>query len=108
MYGYQLTYNELLQKAGFESLKTRRDNALRKFADRTVGNPMYERWFRQNENERRNSQRNTKQYEEKLARTTRLYNSPLFTIRRHLNSNPNQESEQLEHLDPDLNDPFAD
>ena len=34
MFGYDLTYTALLAKAGLETLKVRRENALAKFADR--------------------------------------------------------------------------
>ena len=86
IYGPNKTYEQLLEESGLKTLETRRNNALIKFAQKASKNPQFEHWFPLNRN--RSSNRNSKIYEEKLARTDRLYRSPLFTMRRLLNQSP--------------------
>ena len=57
MYGYNKSYAELLEESGFQTLKNRREIALEKFARKSLANPLYSDWFRENENPRRGSQR---------------------------------------------------
>ena len=108
MYGYGKSYSELLAESGFQTLKHRRGIALAKFAGKTLDNPQYRHWFVEQEtNHTRNSLRSTKKYEEKFANTNRLYNSPLYTVRRILNSTAAMEpQEERAYIDPVLNDPF--
>ena len=105
IYGYNKSYTELLAESGIKSLADRREEAIQKFAERTLPNPVYASWFNQNEN--RQSQRHAKPYEEKFARTNRLYNSPLFTIRRNLNLSSHDQPQPETSLDHNLNDPFT-
>ena len=88
IYGYGLDYETLLQMADLETLDTRRQNALLKFARKSSNNPQFKKWFPLNKN--RSSQRGGKEFEEKFARSDRLYNSPLFAMRRALNETSNQ------------------
>ena len=74
MFGYNKSYEELLRESGLDTLLGRRERAITKFAKNCVSNPVYAAWFPENNN--RQSQRKTKKFEEKLARTNRLYNSP--------------------------------
>ena len=107
MFGYDKTYAELLEESGLKTLRERRENAITRFAQKCSTNPVYSRWFKENLN--RQSGRNPKRFEEKLARTNRLYKSPLFTIRRALNSTtdlePPGETGSIAY-DLPLNDPF--
>ena len=105
MYGYEKSYEELLRESGFKTLSDRRESAIRRFAERTSTNPVYARWFQENQN--RQSLRNPRKFEEKMARTNRLYNSPLFTVRRTLNDTATTEGpEMLTAFEAPLNDPF--
>ena len=83
IYGYNKPYEELLQEADLDTLDKRRENALRKFAAKSLTNKQFEHWFPLNQN--RASQRQSKMYQEKFAKGDRLYNSPLFEMRRILN-----------------------
>ena len=109
MYGFDKTYAELLQESGFETLKKRRDDAIGKFAEKTANNPVYRDWFETNDHPRRDSQRNPLKYKERLARTNRLYNSPLYHMTRTLNATTEEEEEPElpDRIDHNLNDPFA-
>ena len=85
IYGYNKSYEELLQEADLETLEERRSKAILKFAQKTAKNQQFYHWFPKNPN--RQSDRNSKPYLEELAKSSRLYNSPLFTMRRLLNEN---------------------
>ena len=97
MYGYDKSYVEL---------KDRREAALARFTKNALHNPIYSHWFKENQNPRQ-SQRNPKKFEEKFARTNRLYNSPLYTARRNLNESAHELPEQETAFDHHLNAPFA-
>ena len=86
MYGYDKTYEQLLQCSGLESLKDRRNKLFQNFAQKIVKNPNYADLFPLN-----NSIQNTRRpkvYREIFAKTDRLYNSPLYAMRRFLNQTP--------------------
>ena len=83
IFGYKKTFEELLSGSGMSTLEARREKAVIKFAKKTEKNPVYSHWFRQNPN--LTSERRPKPYLEEFARTSRLYNSPLFHMRRALN-----------------------
>ena len=108
MYGYNKGYQELLEEAGLKTLQERRQIALERFTRKAQANPLYSQWFEENENPRRGSQRFSKRYKEKMARTSRLYNSPVFTMRRILNGTPDEPPmEGPVAYEAALNDPFA-
>ena len=88
IYGYGLSYEELLEKSGLETLENRRDKALAKFANKALLNLQFEHWFPLNKNR---TGRHGKTFEEKYAKSDRLYNSPLFKMRRILNETPNND-----------------
>ena len=83
IFGFEKTYEELLKEAGIETLEARRQSALLKFAQKSLKNPKYSSWFPLKDNERQT--RHTTPYEEEYARGNRLYNSPIFAMRRLLN-----------------------
>ena len=72
-------------------------------------NPHYSHWFKENQNPRRSSQRTSKKYEEKFARSKRLYMSPKYYMRRLLNDPPEEipEDPNSAFTDHALNDPFT-
>ena len=84
IYGYEHSYRSLLQLTGLNTLKERRDARCDKFAAKCLENPRYKEWFRPVDQVR--TTRNTLKYKESHSRTTRLYNSPLFAMRRRLNA----------------------
>ena len=107
MFGYEKSYAELLEESGLKSLKERRISALDRFARKAARNPTYKKWFQENTNPRQ-SQRHPTPYIEKLARTNRLYKSPIYTMTRLLNGDASdQMPEQDSAFDHNLNDPYA-
>ena len=108
LYGQQKSYGALLEEAGLKTLKERRQEHFIKFAKKTSENVNYSELFPKNS--RRQSVRNPKVFLEKFARTDRLYNSPVYAMRRALNCTPyhdrfnNPNTIDLSHL---FNDPFS-
>ena len=105
------SYSQLLEESGLPTLKSRRETAIKKFAEKALENPVYQYWFEPNPSTRQDSQRFSKPLREKLARTSRLYNSPIYYMTRLLNGTPNdpppasvREAVTFDHA---LNDPFA-
>ena len=97
IFGYGKTYEDLLKESGMSTLKERRERAVLKFAQKTLKNPVYSHWFRLNPNV--TSQRNPVVYLEEFARTNRLYNSPLFHMRRVLNKSDHDPQPDTNYLD---------
>ena len=97
MYGYKKSYEGLLKESGFDRLADTREAAVRKFALKTQKNPVYSHWFPYNPNQ--TSVRKPTVYREEFARTQRLYNSPLFYMRRLLNDTEHKEEEVYNYLD---------
>ena len=89
MYGYRKSYEELLQESGLQKLSVRRQEAVRKFAQKTSENSFYSYMFPKTDNAR--DLRSTKTFVEKFARSNRLYNSPLYYMRRLLNNTADSE-----------------
>ena len=103
IYGYDKTYQQLLEEAGLTSLEERRQKNLLKFAQKTLKNSKYsDRWFPKRELQRVN--RHTAPYLEEKASGDRLYKSPIFTMRRLLNGNFDQADLDLTGL---FNNPWA-
>ena len=86
IYGYGIEYEDLLRIADLETLQARREKALLKFATKTSSSPQFKDWFPLNKN--RSSQRNSKEFEEKFARSDRLYNSPLYACLLYTSPSP--------------------
>ena len=82
IYGYEHSYT-LLEKTGLSTLQQRRDMRSDKFVAKCLANPRLSGWFEPNPAAR--TTRNTMPFKESRARTQRLYNSPLFHMRRRLN-----------------------
>lgn len=86
IYGPMISYGTVLKETGICTLENRRDNLIKKFALKTVANKKFsEKWFPKNPEPRYNI-RNPKIYVEENCRTERLYRSPIFTMRRILNT----------------------
>ena len=83
IYGYEHSYRSLLELTGLKTLQARRDYRCDKFAQKCLQSPKFRKWFPLNPVNR--PTRNPLPYEEKFARTKRLYNSPLYHMRRRLN-----------------------
>ena len=83
IYGYEHSYRSLLEKTGLKSLQQRRDDRCLKFARKCLANDRFKSWFPVNVIAR--PTRSHLPYREDFARTKRLYNSPLFHMRRLLN-----------------------
>ena len=83
IYGYEHSYRSLLELTGLQTLQARRDARTLKFARKSLANPRFGHWFPLNPVER--VTRNPLIYQETHARTKRLYDSPVFHMRRLLN-----------------------
>ena len=83
IYGYEHSYRSLLERTGLETLQARRDRRTEKFARRSLSSPRFRNWFPLQPVQR--STRNPLIYQEKFAKTKRLYNSPIYHMRRILN-----------------------
>ena len=105
MYGYDKSYSELLYISELDTLKDRREEALLKFAKKTMENENYKHLFPLKECAR--TLRKTDTFLEEYARTDKLYRSPLFTMRRLLNGTETESNDRLitdqSHV---FNDPF--
>ena len=84
VYGYNLSYEQLLERSGLETMKKRRERLFEKFARKTSKNLKYSHWFPLKGNTR--DTRKTRPYIEERASGDRLYRSPIFAMRRLLNS----------------------
>ena len=84
IFGFEKTYEELLQLSGIGTLEERRKNAFIKLARSMSESERYRDWFPRNARNVHNL-RDPKTFIETFARTDRLYNSPLYSMRRVLN-----------------------
>ena len=66
IYGFDLTYEELIEKAELETLEVRRQKAIMKFAEKTSKNPQFAHWFPMR-NENRTNKKAGKIYEEAIG-----------------------------------------
>ena len=82
--------------SNLKSLKSRREESFAKFANKTLTNPKYLHWFPL-KNSRRLT-RGTQKYKEEQAVGNRLYNSPIFAMRRLLNGNESPDNVDLTGL----------
>ena len=83
IFGYQHSYRSLLQTTGLQTLQARRDARCDRFAAKCLENPRYRDWFPLQPIAI--PTRNSLKFKEMYARTKRLYNSPLYHMRRRLN-----------------------
>ena len=85
VFGWRLSYRELLQKSGLERLDVRREAAFNLLAKQMSESPRYADLFPLNPN-RRGGLRNRETYKIYPATTSRFQNSPLNSMRRYLNT----------------------
>ena len=78
------SYTELLERANIPSLASRRLRMVDKFILKAAAHPSHKHWFPAKQMSGYGL-RNELVYKEKKARTSRLYNSPLYFYRRRLN-----------------------
>ena len=83
IYGYQYSYRSLLEMSGLPTLQQRRDERCLKFARKAGTDPYFRTWFPLNPVGR--VTRNPLIYQESRAKTNRLFNSPIYHMRRLLN-----------------------
>ena len=87
IHGFDKSYSCLLELTGLSTLEERRQTAMLKFADKCIdGN--YAHWFPLNQNTGRT--RRSLEFKESFARCDRLRNSPIYYMRRLLNSRNQQ------------------
>ena len=79
-----VSYTSLLELAAIETLKDRRIRLTDKFIQKTSANTKYNDWFPTKVLSDHNL-RQERIYKENRAKTSRLYNSPLYYYRRRLN-----------------------
>ena len=88
IFGFGLSYEDLLLKAGLTTLESRREEMSGNFAKKLVESERFSSLFPLNEyTEDMAETRNRKTYREDFARSNRLFNSPLYSMRRYLNQN---------------------
>ena len=85
IYGFEISYAQALIKSGLEKLSDRAKKLSTEFAIKTSNNPKYSSWFPKKA-DRGYPLRRPLIYEEELAAESRLFNSPLFNMRRILNN----------------------
>ena len=86
IYGRTVSYNTVLEMTSLEILRERREKKLLRFAQKTLANERFaSKWFPK-ANVHNYFTRNPKIFLEEKTRTNRLYNSPLYTMRRMLNA----------------------
>ena len=83
IYGKDLTYTQMREKAGVTTLRQRRIDLSDSFANKCLKSDRFASWFPLRRGVR--ATRGSEKYAEKFARCKRLYNSPLYFMRRRLN-----------------------
>ena len=88
IYGFDRKYEDLLKLTGLTTLEERRECAFANFTTKLHASDRFNYLFP--ENTAGNMElRSTKQFVEDYARSNRLYNSPVYSMRRFLNSKGN-------------------
>ena len=83
IFGYEHSYRAQLEIINIPSLQERRDKRTKKFARKCLLGDKYKKWFLLNPAAR--PTRGQTVYQEEFAPTKRLYNSPIYAMRRVLN-----------------------
>ena len=85
IFGYNVSYGTVLDAGKIETMRKRRENLVVNFARKTEKNLRYKgKWFPENSRTGRDTRRMEK-YAVERARTSRMFNSPIFYMRRVLN-----------------------
>ena len=86
IFNQNMSYSEMLIRANLPTLKMRRRTQFEKFCIKMSASERFKRkWLPEREDEETINLRKPKKYIEFGARTNRLFNSPLFAMRRYLN-----------------------
>ena len=85
IYGWNISYTDALVKSGLSTLEERRASLMEKFARKLEANKRYEDWIPKHSDYSYPIRRKLI-YQEERARTEKMRNSPLFAIRKILNS----------------------
>ena len=85
IFGWNADYDELVKSGRIETLQARRDKLTLNFARKASKDERFKHWFPER-NMNGVELRNVKKYKETFARTDRLWKSPIFHMRRLLNS----------------------
>ena len=86
IYGWNCDYDSLVYTGKIELLETRRERLTLNFARKCTLNERFDDWFVEKNANVNYNLRSEKKYEESFARTERMRKSPLFYMRRALNS----------------------
>ena len=90
IYGYDVPYSLMRVKAKVTTLRSRRIEAVDKFAKKCLSVPRFAEWFPYRRTGRTGN-RGGEVFLEELARCNRLRDSPIFYMRRRLNGKPGRE-----------------
>ena len=86
IYGFDQSYETLLERTGLKTLKQRRIEACDIFANKLVNSRRFAHLFPETIYDANTPElRRRKKYQEQFARTERMYKSPLFSMRTRLN-----------------------
>lgn len=90
IYGKDCPYKKMRELAAVETLRSRRVAACDKFASKCASSGRFAHWFPLKVQSRRSTRgaNEKEKYQELFARCDRLYNSPLYYMRRRMNGKP--------------------
>ena len=84
IFGFDKNYDVILAEKNVKTLKERRQTAFENYAIKLSNSSKFKHWFPLNEVQV--DTRRKKKYIEEYARTQRLYDSPIYAMRRFLNN----------------------
>ena len=99
IYGFDKSTDQVLSMSGLDSLSLRRGKAVDRFALKLVGSARFGHLFPERPREQCRS-RGSRKYEEEHARSFRLFNSPIFYMRRRLNELESVPTTVLQNIRP--------
>ena len=86
IYGFEMSYQEMMNMSEMPTLKTRREKLFEKFCLKMSRSERFQRKWLPRKDIGEHNLRKTNEYIEFNARTSRLYNSPVYAMRRFMNS----------------------
>ena len=84
IYGFEVSYAQMRERAAVTTLRQRWIEACDKFARKCIGSSRFSEWFPL-KNAGRSGGRRGETYKEEFARCNRLRDSPIFYMRRRMN-----------------------
>ena len=86
IYGMETSYRDCLQKSGLQTLADRREELLKKFAERSYNSERFrEKWYPPKEKSGYGLRREQAVREE-FASRDRLLNAPIYRLRKYINA----------------------